>query len=91
MNRHWAEDTYWTEALARYQAFREAGGKQLVIDLEAVHETIFKADSPAYRAIDAMISVQEHEGWDGMRGAPRIVLAILQILSEQSRTPGEEL
>jgi hypothetical protein len=28
--------------------------------------------------------VHEHEGMDGYRGAPRIVLALLQILSEQA-------
>jgi len=82
MSRHWSEDPYWTEALERYQILQKNGRKQLVIDLDALHEVIFRGDSPAYRAIDAMLSVQEHEGWDGMRGAPRVVLAILQILSE---------
>jgi hypothetical protein len=33
--------------------------------------------------MEAMLSVHEHEGMDGYRGAPRIVLALLQILSEQ--------
>jgi len=29
-----------------------------------------------------MASVKEHEGWDGFRGAPRLVLAVLQLLKE---------
>lgn len=83
MTRHWAQDPYWIDALDRYHAFREAGGSHLVLDLDAVHAMIFNGDSPAYRAIEAFASVEEHEGWEGVRGAPRVLLAILQILSEQ--------
>jgi hypothetical protein len=85
MTRHWSEDPYWTEAADRFYEAREEGMKQLVIDLDAISETLYDGDGPAYRALEAMLSVHEHEGWDGCRGAPRIVLALLQILSEQGR------
>lgn len=85
MTRHWSEDPYWTEAANRFYELREEGTKQLVIDLDAIDETLYDGDGPAYRALEAMLSVHEHEGMDGFRGAPRIVLALLQILSEQDR------
>jgi len=42
-------------------------------------------DSPAYRLMEAMVSVKEHEGWEGYRGAPRLVLALLERLDEISK------
>lgn len=77
--------TLLTEAADRFYELREEGTKQLVIDPDAIAETLYDGDGPAYRALEAMLSVHEHEGMDGFRGAPRIVLALLQILSEQDR------
>lgn len=71
------------EAAERFHKFRETGAKQLIIDLDAIDEKLYDGDGPAYRALEAMLSVHEHEGMDGYRGAPRIILALLQILSEQ--------
>lgn len=85
--RHWSKDPYWTEAADRFYELREAGTKQLVIDLDAIDKTLYDGDSPAYRVLDAMLSVHEHESMDGFRGAPRIVLALLQVLSEQGQSP----
>lgn len=89
MIRHWSEGPYWTEAADRFYELREEGTKQLVIDLDAIDETLYDGDCPAYRALEAMLSVHEHESMDGFRGAPRIVLVLLQILSEQSRNSKE--
>lgn len=83
MTRHWSEDPYWTEAADRFYNLREKGAKQLVIDLDSLDKNLYDGDSPAYRALEAMLSVHEYEGMDAYRGAPRIVLALLQILSEQ--------
>ncbi|PRD64846.1 hypothetical protein C6P64_12370 [Malikia granosa] len=83
MTKHWSEDSYWTEAADRYREQREGGARQLVLDLEAIERGLYDGEGPAYRAMEAMLSVHEHEGMDGYRGAPRIVLALLQILSEQ--------
>ena len=83
MTRHWSEDPYWTEAADRFHNLRAKGAKQLVIDLDAIDAKLYDGDGPAYRVLEAMLSVHEHEGMDGYRGAPRIVLALLQILSEQ--------
>jgi hypothetical protein len=33
----------------------------------------------------AMVSVKKHEGWDGYREAPRLVLALLERLDEVSK------
>lgn len=84
MTKHWSEDPYWTEAVDRYNTQRERGAQQLVIDLDAIQGVLYDGDGPAYRALEAMVSVHEHEGMDGYRGAPRIVLALLQILSEHA-------
>lgn len=85
MTRHWSEDPYWTEEADRFCVLREEGTKQLVINLDAIDKTLYDGDGPAYRALEAMLSVHEYESMDGFRGAPRIVLALLQILSEQDR------
>lgn len=79
---HWGDDPYWTEALDRFVADRDAGTKTITLDINAVEEAIFGGDSPAYKLMDAMASVLEHEGQDGCRGAPRLTLALLQILKE---------
>jgi len=42
-------------------------------------------DSPAYRLMEAMVSVKEHEGMDNYRGAPRLVLALLERLDVISK------
>lgn len=85
---HWSEDPYWVGAAERFYKHREDGARQLVIDLDAINDTLYNGDGPAYRLLEAMLSVHQHEGMDGFRGAPRLVLALLQILSElgQSRT-----
>ncbi|WP_233884560.1 hypothetical protein [Paraburkholderia flagellata] len=61
-----------------------------MINIDAIEAVLFDGDGPAYRALDAMNSVQEHEGYEGFRGAPRVVLALLQILSEQAPEPSPE-
>lgn len=81
---HWSEDPYWTEALDRYLAFREGSNRELVINIDAMERVIFEGDGPAYKAMDAMLTVQRDEGYEGFRGAPRVVCALLKILSEQS-------
>ncbi|RYF21712.1 MAG: hypothetical protein EOO77_05530 [Oxalobacteraceae bacterium] len=80
--RYWAEDPYWTEALDRFSTAKEAGHRAITLNLDMVEEAVFNGDGPAYRLIDAMASVKEHEGWDSFRGAPRLVLAVLQLLKE---------
>ncbi len=80
---HWSEDAFWTDALDRYQLLRENGQISITIDLKLLEENIFSGDSPAYKMVEAMCSVREHEGWDGYRGAPRLVLALLTLLNEK--------
>ncbi|MGN7982245.1 hypothetical protein [Burkholderia sp. 22313] len=84
MTRHWSQDPYWTDALEKFVAMREKGATKLTIDLNAFEETLHNGDGPAYRALEAMVSVHEHEGYEGFRGAPRIVAALLVILSEST-------
>jgi hypothetical protein len=81
-DRHWADDPYWTEALDRY-ARQRPRRRKLTIDIQQMEAVIYRGDiSPAYRMMDAMCSVREQEGDEGYRGAPRLVLALLQLLSE---------
>ncbi len=81
---HWSEDPYWTEALETYYLRRDSVNTKITLDLKAVTEAAFSGDSPAYKLLDAMRSVWEHEGWDGSRGAPRVMFALLIRLAELS-------
>lgn len=80
--RHWSSDSYWTDALEHYYRIRDGGVSKIEIDLECLEGKIFDGGSPAYKMVDAMCSVKEHEGWDGHKGAPRLVLALLALLHE---------
>jgi len=79
---YWAKDPYWTEALAAFMHARQSGAKTITLDVEAILASVFQGDGPAYRLLHAMASVKTHEGLDGHRGAPRLVLALLQRLQE---------
>jgi hypothetical protein len=83
-NYHWANDSYWIEALNRYSELKEKGKKQFVIDLDKLSEVVYDGDGPAYKLMDAMVSVNEQEGMEGFRGASRVLLAMLVRLEELS-------
>jgi hypothetical protein len=85
---HWSEDRYWTEALEQVYRLQEQGETQLILDLDAISQVAFNGDGPAYKLMDAMVSVKEQEGWDGCKGAPRVMLALLIRLAELSRERG---
>ncbi|NLX96300.1 MAG: hypothetical protein GXY83_08990 [Rhodopirellula sp.] len=82
---HWSQDRYWTEALERLYALREQGVTHLTVNLAAISEIAFQ-DDVAYKLMEAMVSVHEHEGWEGYRGAPRLMLALLVRLEELSNS-----
>ena len=81
---YWANDSYWTEALDKYCELKDKGKKQFVIDLEKLSEVVYDGDGPAYKLMDAMVSVNALEGEDGHRGASRVLLAMLVRLEELS-------
>jgi hypothetical protein len=72
------------EALDDLALLQEQGKTILQIDLSAVSKSAFDDGGPAYRLLDAMLSVHEHEALDGFRGAPRIMLALLVRLAALS-------
>lgn len=82
----WGDDPYWLEALEQIQQAREDGGRIVNIDLAKIEEQLYNGDGPAYRLLNAMQSVIEHEACDGFRGAPRLVLAMLWRLQELSES-----
>ena len=82
--QHWADDPYWTDALNNILQAREDGGRFVTIDLAKIEQKITDGDGPAYRLLEAMKSVFEHESYDGYRGAPRLVLSLLWKLQEMS-------
>ena len=82
--RHWSEDPYWTDTLEAYYVRRDSANTHIIIDLKTVTYAAFSADSPAYKLLDAMRSVWEQEDWDGCRGAPRVMFALLMRLAELS-------
>ncbi|MBL1265859.1 hypothetical protein [Candidatus Methylomicrobium oryzae] len=83
--KHWSDDPYWTDALDDYYQLRENGQREFRLDVAALEEVLFDGDSPAYRAMEAMVSVWQQEGYEGYRGAPRVLLALLMRLDELSR------
>lgn len=83
-DRHWADDPYWTDALDRYYASCQNGRRSFTIDMVGLERLLINGDGPAYKLMDAMESVHRLEGMDGCRGAPRLVLALLQLLDERS-------
>lgn len=85
LSKHWSEDAYWVDALEAYQEERIRGRSRIVLDLDAIEAEIHADSGPAYRLLRAMESVWTMEGMDGMRGAPRLVLALLERLDELSR------
>lgn len=90
MLEHWSEDRYWTEAEERFAELRRQGTSKLVLDLESIESQVFSGDSPAYRAMEALASVREQEGSEGYKGAPRVVLALLMLLSELGQLPKKD-
>ena len=84
-NHHWSNDPYWTEALDKYSELQNKGKKQFVIDLEKLIEVAYSGDGPAYKLMNAMVSVKEREAMEGYRGAPRVLLAMLVRLEELSK------
>lgn len=80
---HWSTNTYWTDALDQYHSLRNEGVETINIDLNSLENMIYDGDSPAYKLVEAMISVAEHEGYEGHRGAPRLVLALLQLIHNE--------
>lgn len=85
VSKHWSEDQYWRDAERRFSDLRRDGLSKLVLDLDAIEEEIFSEGSPAYRAMDALVSVSQSEGLDGHKGAPRLVLALSLLLSEMDK------
>jgi hypothetical protein len=82
---HWSQNRSWTDALERYQRLRKEGRSEMILDLDAIDDTVFSGGGPAYKLMDAMVSVWKYEGEEGYRGAPRILLALLSQLDELSR------
>lgn len=82
--KHWSEDEYWTTALDEYLEARGNGKSELSLDLNKIHDVVSHGDGPAYKLMEAMVSVYEQEGLDGFRGAPRVLLALLWKLEQLS-------
>ncbi|BEU85286.1 hypothetical protein DAECLI1_35950 [Escherichia coli] len=84
----WGRQPYWTDALHEISQVMQDGGRLVTIDVKRIGDQLFDVNGPAYRLLDAMSSVSEHEGYEGYKGAPRLVLALLwklQEISEQSK------
>jgi hypothetical protein len=86
--QHWADDEYWTDALDRLSEVRDAG--TITLDVARIDEAAFDGDGPAYKLMGAMVSVWEQEGFDGYRGAPRVMMALLVRLAELSNSERTE-
>ena len=84
---HWSNDPYWTDALDKFVELRDKKGvKKFELDLAAISEVASDGGGPAYKLMDAMVSVKELEGEEGHRGASRILLALLVRLEEISQS-----
>lgn len=79
---HWSEERYWLDGLDKYQEWIAAGQQGVMLDVSAIQAQIYEGDGPAYKLLNAMLSVDHHEGMEGFKGAPRLVLALLAQLAE---------
>lgn len=84
LSQHWGEQRYWTDALNAISEAIQDGGRTVTIDIKRIEPSLFDATGPAFKLLDAMVSVSENESWDGYKGAPRLVLALLWKLQEMS-------
>ncbi|WP_039031308.1 hypothetical protein [Leclercia adecarboxylata] len=80
----WGRQPYWTDALHEMSQAMQDGGRLVNIDVKKIEDQLFMENGPAYKLLKAMNSVSEHEGYDGFKGAPRLVLALLWKLQEMS-------
>lgn len=84
---HWSEDRYWLDGQDKYQQCFESNQRFFSLDVKAIQDCIYQGDGPAYKLLEAMLSVDYHEGMEGYKGAPRIVLALLAQLAELGGVP----
>ncbi|WP_234419507.1 hypothetical protein [Lelliottia sp. WB101] len=80
----WGRQPYWTDALHEMSQAMQDGGRLVTIDVKKISDQLFMENGPAYKLLSAMNSVSEHEGYEGFKGAPRLVLALLWKLQEMS-------
>lgn len=80
--QHWGSEPYWTEAFTLLDKLEHK--RQISLDLQAIRKDIYSGESIAYQLVDAMVSVKKLEGWEGFRGAPRLLLLTLAHLEELS-------
>ena len=80
----WGSQPYWTDALHEMSQAMQDGGRLVTIDVKKIGDQLFMENGPAYKLLSAMNSVSEHEGYEGFKGAPRLVLALLWKLQEIS-------
>ena len=80
---HWGSQRYWKDAFELLQKIDE---KRLIsLDLHAIKARVSHGEWIAYRLMDAMCSVKQHEGMDGYKGAPRLLLRTLALLENYSQ------
>ncbi len=72
----WTSDPYWQNGSDLLEEIREGDG-HIRIDLKELEKTIYDGGGPAYKLMDAMLSVKQNESDSGFRGAPRVLLALL--------------
>jgi len=60
----WGEDSYWSEALDHIENLRREDNNFITINLAEIDDVMFNEDGPAYRLLEAMKSVLEHEAYD---------------------------
>ena len=86
---HSISDIYASFDAATYQIFRAAMVREtstFTLDLARVEKAAFQGNGPAYKLMEAMVSVVQHEDLDGCRGAPRLLLAVLVHLANISNS-----
>lgn len=68
--------------LDNIEKLRREGNSVVTIDLTKIDDAMFNAEGPAYRLLEAMKLVLEHESYDGYRGAPRLIYVLLWELKQ---------
>lgn len=84
---HWSDDRFWLDALDEFYRRNESADFNISIDMKQFQKSVYSSDGPAYKLLEGMCSVKEHEGSEGYKGAPRLLLGLLTILDKSAQSP----
>lgn len=83
---HWSNNRFWTDALNEFYRRNQSSEFTISIDMKQLEKVVYSSDGPAYKLLEGMCSVNEHEGAEGYKGAPRLLLGLLTELDQSGES-----